>query len=91
MATKVILTCDRCKQTTEKLWEIGITCEPLGDYVYRSQFHVIRKQQKTEWCEPCVKEMDINRPLLRAQTITPSPTIEDMIREIVRSEQNGGS
>jgi hypothetical protein len=93
MATNVTYTCDRCNKsdTKLKLWEVSIGCEPIGDYAYRMQFHTIIKRQKAEWCESCIKEMNIFVPLHRADIEQKGPTIEDIIREIVREENNGRS
>jgi hypothetical protein len=90
MVTIVSRKCDRCKKEVaaeDNLWEVAITCEPLGIYQHRSQFHHKAKNQQSEWCDPCVKEMGVTRPLYRSPEEVKPLTIEDIIREIIREEQ----
>lgn len=87
-------TCDRCKQPQQSrvesggyppLWTVGIFCEPIDS---SSRYHPMRYQQ-AEWCNKCVTELKVMRPLIAADTPTPAPTIEDIIRGIVQQEQQG--
>ena len=86
--------CDRCKQSQQPrvlnggyppLWKIGIICEPID---YPDRYHPMKRQQ-TEWCRKCVDELHVMMPLIAADTPTPAPTIEDIIRNIVQQEQQG--
>jgi len=89
MGTQVTFTCDRCKKvlaSEDALWEVALTCESRNGY--RSHYFTPTKQQKAEWCRPCVDEMGVFVGLIRAETPEQPPTIENIIREIVREEQS---
>lgn len=96
MTTTVIYICDRCKQEAKSrhdnggyppLWMVSILCEPID---HRSQYHSPNKYQTAELCPACVAALGIMKPLLRAETDPPAPTLDDMIRAIVREEQQSG-
>ncbi len=85
---KTILTCDRCKKEVEKLIEVG-----AGQRFYSSSISGLAGgwkvyQLQVEWCIDCCVEMHICQPTKESTSkpVGPPPTIEDMIREIVREE-----
>lgn len=88
MAVHVKKVCDRCSEEVGKLWWVGIVCEPLGTYEERRAYHTIQRRQSAEWCEDCVNKMNVLKPLLRAEEEAKAPTIEDIVRAIVKEEQN---
>lgn len=93
---KVIVTCDRCGKEPPKrietgkpqTWKVAITCMP--DDVHMPLFHHLQRYQEAEWCTECVEEMKVKIPLVRADEQPQKSTLEECIREIVRSETNGG-
>lgn len=95
MTTQVIYTCDRCKKPAADrhenggyppLWVVSLTCEPID---HRSQYGTPSRYQTAELCPTCVDELRIMKPLLRAESEEKPPTLDDMIRAIVREEQGG--
>jgi len=86
---KTILTCDRCKKEVDKLSEVGagIRSHQYSSYGITGDAYVVH-QLGAEWCLDCCIEMGIAKPCKEssAQPIQPSPTLEDMIREIIREE-----
>ena len=93
MTTAIIYTCDRCgvhpKGRNENggqppLWIVTIGCAPIDNQrEYLGMVH----QQRAEFCNTCLVELSIKKPLLRAETKEKPPSIEDMIRAIVREEK----
>lgn len=89
----VTVKCDLCGEEPPKridtglpqTWIVSITCKP-DDY-HRSQYHLIQREQQAEWCSKCVERMGVRRPLVRADEPPVKPTLESIIREIVREEQ----
>lgn len=88
MATKVIQTCDRCKRsgTTAEIALRGIFLRVgtnLHDYGGAQQCHNF----SSEWCDNCVRQFGIWPPSEKSPPpIDPPPTLEDLIRQIVREE-----
>lgn len=80
--------CDRCKKeqpTSNQFWVVGIMCNSYP--AYDENF----TRSRAQWCRSCVNEVGLlyERPLTKEaeKIVSPAfPTIEDMIREIIRSE-----
>lgn len=97
MTTAIIYTCDRCQKPAKSrhdnggyppLWVISLICEPID---HRAQYTTPSRYQTTEMCRDCVDELGIMTPLLRGETEEKAPTIDDMVRAIVRdTQENGG-
>jgi len=89
MAIEMKYICDRCKasqDTAEQMWDVAITCE--ANNLYRGQYYAPTKQQQAMWCRKCVDAVGVMAPMiLRAESQPVKSTIEDMIRAIVREEQ----
>ena len=93
MATKVIQTCDRCKKTgSPEIVELRgiylrVSSKPYEEY---SQASLV-SNHKAEWCDECVRKVGIWPPagLPPEQVMSPPPTLEDLIRDIVRQELPG--
>lgn len=92
MTTQVIYTCDRCQKPAASrhenggfppLWIVSIHCEPID---HRSQYHRPATYQTAELCPPCVDELRIMKPLLAAEAEQKAPTLDDMVRAIIREE-----
>jgi len=86
---KTILTCDRCKKEVNKLCDVGagLMIQSCGAYGNTGNIMAVR-QLTAEWCFDCCVEMHLTKPSI-ASTVAPGatpPTIEDMIREIIREE-----
>jgi hypothetical protein len=86
---KTILTCDRCKKEVDKLYEVGAGARSE----YSGQYHPGGREYRVyqllaEWCLKCCIEMHIVQPVKGsdAKPLATPPTLEDMIREIVREE-----
>jgi len=87
---KTILTCDRCKLKVDELIEVGAgrRSRSYGLSYAGSGTTMEVVQLTAEWCFDCCIKMHITRPHATSAAIpleTP-PTIEDMIREIIREE-----
>ncbi len=96
---ETILTCDRskCRKKVDELFEVGAGKRvqhygsSYGSSRGGNRFEV--NQLVAEWCLDCCIEMGIAKPCKEssAKSIQPSPTLEDMIREIIREEVKCGS
>ena len=84
---KTILTCDRCKKEVEKLEEVGAG-RRVKSYGDDSRERMEVCQVLAEWCLECCIEMGIAAPCKESPAIPirPPPTLEDMVREIIREE-----
>lgn len=84
---KTILTCDRCKKEVEKLIEVGAGERSYNRHYGGGDTYELY-QLAAEWCLDCCIKMHIANPCEKsgAQPIQPPPTLEDMIREIIREE-----
>lgn len=83
-------TCDRCKNTETvevsttpklKLHEVGVGWQQHTCY---SNYTFIGLKQ--EWCQDCCIAVGLCAPENPNSIIHPPPTIEDMLREIIREE-----
>jgi hypothetical protein len=78
--------CDRCERTSTVEREIDLKRVEVGVGHYYSDYS--RRGYK-EWCRTCRIETGIEQPdvkLPEINPIDPLPTLEDLIREIVREE-----
>ena len=84
---KTILTCDRCKKEVETLVEVGAG-RRVKSYGDDSRERMEVCQFLAEWCLECCIEMGITKPGKESLTLPfqPPPTLEDMVREIIREE-----
>lgn len=97
MTTTIIYTCDRCQKPAKSrlenggdppLWAVFIVCEPID---HRAQYTTPSKYQTRDMCQDCVDKLGIMTPLLRGEVATAAPTIDDMVRAIIRdTQENGG-
>jgi hypothetical protein len=85
MSIKITYKCDRCEAEAKEqreLWHISIHARPLGEGVHwdgGKSMHV---------CRPCLEAMGINRTneTKKKEPDFVPPTLEEVIREIIRSE-----
>jgi len=87
--------CDRCDKERlgrhengghPPLFHIQVTCEPIDQH--KGQYYIPTKWLQAYWCAPCVEQVGVTRPtILRAESDPKSPTLEDLVREIVRQER----
>jgi hypothetical protein len=102
MAKREIFTCDRCgyeqdrdrKFNDEMRWMRTITLFVEDGHAIRQgvNFHHIASRDRhgsVLWCDKCCEDSGLNR-ITKVTTAKaneqPEPTIEDIIREIVREE-----
>ena len=84
-------TCDKCghsqerPQSPKQLWDVGIGIEALGTGSYHSISS--RLAHKQIWCRSCIIKSGLFPPshIDKEKAPTP-PTLEDMIREIMKEE-----
>ncbi len=88
MAITTEYKCDRCKKVVdggESLMTVGIFTIYHG---YKHSIPLTRIEKSEHWCIECRIEKGIERPhpAFKAKPEDPAPTVEDLIREIVREE-----
>ena len=81
---KTILTCDRCRKEVDHLENVGAG---RRDHSYVTNIERVW-QVPAEWCIPCCIEVGFAKedPEIPAKPIVPFPTLEEIIREMVREE-----
>lgn len=86
---KTILTCDRCKKEVDALNDVGAGLRQIN-YSFASSASVISGQYRADWCRDCCIEVGFIRPNTcgkeEVKVVDPLPTLEDLIREIIREE-----
>ena len=88
--------CDNCgheQKTREQMWDIGVSLRPNGGYpgLLSSGPPSPYEKPKPEelWCRECVEKLGLlpaNGGAPKEDTEPEPPTLEDMIRQIVRGE-----
>ena len=85
-----VYKCDRCgkeQSVPEQMWNMEIHCRHLG-----SQGSCTDKVKGALWCRMCVESFGLlptNPPAPPEQI--PKPTVEELIREIIRDEFSQGN
>lgn len=90
MGIVIKYVCDRCNASQddpEQMWTVGIAIEHRGGERYLSVGHA---RHKCLWCRKCCEAVGIIGGLLIAADWEEAkpPTMEDMIRDIVKEVQN---
>lgn len=80
-----IYKCDRCgagQNTSDQFWRVDITIETVEKHIG----HGSPLGKGKHWCRRCMEEYGLLPNVTEDVTpISPSPSLEDIIREIVRS------
>ena len=87
MATIITTTCDRCKKEIvdrDQIWRLSLSracCPAVPNKMF--------PEVKAEWCRPCMIEMHLlghGKVIENVTPVSPAPTMEDYVREMVREE-----
>lgn len=86
-------TCDRCGESDQDN-KIGL--EKVGVFVGKYQHYGKNCEYIQEWCQKCLLRTGLQTernsgPTSITDKILPPPTLEDLVREIVREEVNSES
>lgn len=84
MSVQTTYTCDRCgakQETHSQFWIVSVRVTPFNRDP--SQFDT---GPSAHWCRSCCEVFGILPHTKERMVITPAPTLEDMVREIVREE-----
>lgn len=96
MAFSQTFTCDRCnhqQDSDDQMWSVAIAYK----HGYAAESHLryannMYFQHGKLWCRKCMEELQLLGGMLaipelgEAEKVKPAPTLEDIIREIVREE-----
>jgi len=91
MSTTTIYKCDKCGEVQPnngQFWTVGIKAQCQGGGYsgdYKTAWY-IGDQYKMEVCRACLESFGIYAKKREAQPAQPAPSLEDLIREIVRQE-----
>lgn len=97
MSTRQIRVCDRCQKTAETNEEVSalaVSSISVGRRIHYSSYqdsevYPASEEWSGEWCAACCREVGVFEILALEQKPPegqPVPTLEDMIRELVRQE-----
>lgn len=94
MSTTIIHKCDKCNKEITKgdqMWQVGVTaqCYPLygaGNAIDRKDF-VTGKVMDV--CRPCLESFGVHVRREEPTVTIGTPSLEDLIREIVQQEVGG--
>lgn len=90
---KTTWTCDRCSKTQdtpEQMWVIKVNLQHLTDVGRYATINTSYEAVTVHWCRVCCEAFELlGRHANKAQQLiapAPTPTLEDLLREIVREE-----
>jgi len=85
MSTKTTYICDRCKCEFPDRKDIKCVSAGVGEYAGSDSWF---KSFRQHWCHGCLAELGLPAWHSKVSDVLPvsTPTLEDMIREIIRSE-----
>ena len=84
MSVVITYTCDRCGHTqnnSDQMWRTGVF---IGHINYP-----VGEQNAAIWCRKCIESVGLlppNPPLVTEATQPKKPTLEELIRELIREE-----
>jgi hypothetical protein len=85
MAVEIKYVCDKChksQETSEQMWEIAIA---YNHYGYNA--HIGNRYHQQLWCRDCMTSVaGFFEPVKKDAPPSPAPTLEDIIRELIREE-----
>ena len=88
MSVKTIYTCERCKKeqdTPQQFWVVGAVAYTIGSGPHN--YIQPPEQHRLQVCRPCLEILGIHRRKKKAPEVqTEPPTIEELIRELVKEE-----
>jgi hypothetical protein len=82
MATKTTYSCDKCRAEFSDRKTLKCITVQVGNYAAEGGLY----SRNADWCLPCLQEFGIVPKSERKPTTVPAPSLEDMIRQIVREE-----
>lgn len=87
---KTYYTCERCnavQETPAQFWEVCLFVNEMTRH--RSEYTIYQAQHKIQLCRVCVEEWRLTPRACDDKTPLPTPsiTLEQMIREMVRDEK----
>lgn len=88
MAIKHIFKCDKCgaeQSTPEQFWTIGVFAT-LHSQGIRNPSETV-KDKAIQVCRNCLEAFGIHRQASNPAALTPMPTIEDLVRQIIALAQ----
>ncbi len=85
MGVEITYRCDRCNEVKEQAdcWRVQVQVRCASSAVS----HFDNNGQQKLWCRSCCITVGIFMPLIRPDMEAPKPTIEDVVRDIVREVQ----
>ncbi len=92
MTVTTTYTCDKCgcaEPTSDQMWQISVVVsrwQSLPVTIGSAYTH-----RKNLWCRKCIEALGLLPPPRNEKNehvINPSPTFEDMVREIVHEEMS---
>lgn len=87
MSVQTTYTCDRCgakQDTYNQFWVVSVRVTSFD--ALPSNYD---RGKSAHWCRACCEMYGILPHTKECTVITPEPTLEDLIREIVREEVQG--
>ena len=89
MATETTYTCDRCSEKRTG-HEARNFLEDVAVFIGRRYTSAPHPDRMVQWCRPCLIQMGLRNPAehLKEDALVPdpAPTLEEILREIVREE-----
>ena len=82
---QLILTCDRCNVVQQGDSKLSEVAAGILSGSYDTKLDIRQRHYKVEWCESCCKHFGLVYIKKEDKPVEPV-TLEDLIREIVRSE-----
>lgn len=84
MSSKTIISCDRCKKEFGDRKDMKVVSAYVGTYAgFESAFRSFTQ----DWCHSCLNEFGLPADYKEKPSMpVPGPSLEDMIREIIRQE-----
>lgn len=89
MSIQTIYKCDKChaeQPTIDQFWEVGVSAQCLSSQSLSGPRYVSSKHSM-HVCRSCLESLGIHVRAEPGKVAPPAPTLEDLIREIVRQEQ----
>lgn len=86
-----VAKCDKCgkdcsegKTWEDRLWLVQINTAPVGEHGL--SYHPQHSGISADWCQECLTKAGIGTHVIAAPEGTKLPTMEDLIKAIVKNE-----